>query len=177
MLIQPIINKMKVEEIKIKLPEKEGSIKKFFNACKKRKKFVDDTKEHYKKHLKKAKHDLSRAIAEFDDECWDWTIVKSYYAVHHAGNALLSKNKNQFSKDHSCLIIALKYHNLIDKSLFDKLVKVNERFSDILSLDLTFQLRKISQYNVDEWEELTREDAELILNVAKRFIKFVEEKI
>ncbi len=168
---------MKIEEIKIKLPKKEESIKKFFDNCEKRRKFVDDTKEHYKKHFKKAKHDLSRAIAEFEDKCWDWAIIMSYYGIHHAGNALISKNKNQFSKDHSCLIIALKYYDLIDKSLFDELVKINERFSDILSLDLTFQIRKISQYSVDEWEDLTEKDAELILNIAKKFIRFVEGKL
>lgn len=168
---------MKINKLEIKLPKKEDSIEKFFRGCEKRKKFIEDSKEHHKRHLKKAKHDLSRAIAEFEDECWDWTIVKSYYAIHHGGNALLSRNKNQFSKDHSCLIIALKHYDLIDTSLFDELVKINERFSDVLSLDLTFQLRKISQYSVDEWEELSKEDAELILNVAKKFIKFVEERI
>jgi len=168
---------MKIDEVKIKLPEKEESIRRFYLGCERRRKFVDDTKEHYKKHLNKAKHDLARAIAEFRDECWDWTIVKSYYAIHHAGNALLSKAKNKFSKDHSCLIIALKYHNLIGKSLFDELVNVNEKFSDTLSLDLTFQLRKICQYSVDEWESLTKDDAKLILNVAKKFIRFVEERI
>lgn len=154
---------MKIEKIGIKLPKKEKSIEKFFKNCEKRKKFVNDTEEHYKKHLKKAKHDLTRAIAEFKDECWDWTVIKAYYAIHHAGNALLSKNKNQYSKDHSCLIIALKHHNLIDEVLFEELIKINKKFSDVLS--------------VDEWEELTREDAGLIINVAKKFIKFVEEKI
>ena len=169
--------KMKFEDIKIKLPEKEDSIKNFFENCEKRKKFVNEPPEHYKNHLKKAKHDLTRAIAEFKDECWDWTIIKSYYSLHHAGNALLSKNKNIFSKDHSCLIIALKYYDLIDKSLFEELIKIDKKFSDTLSLDLMFQLRKIGQYSVDEWEDLSKEDAELILNIAKKFIKFAEEKI
>lgn len=168
---------MKIDEINIRLPKNEESIKNFFGSCEKRKKFVEDTKDHYKKYLKKAKHDLSRAKAEFEDDCWDWTIVKTYYAIHHAGNALLSKNKQQFSKDHYCLIIALKHHNLIDKSLFDDLVKINKRFSDILSLDLTFQLRKISQYSVDEWEDLNKNDAEMILNITKKFIKYVEGKL
>ena len=168
---------MKIKEIKIKLPKKEESIKKFFNSCEIRKKFVHDVKGHHKEHLKKANHDLSRAIAEFKDECWDWTIIKSYYAIHHAGNALLSKNKNLFSKDHSCLIIALKYHNLLDKSLFDELIKIDKKFSDVLSLDLTLQLRKISQYNVDEWEDLTKQDAEMILDLARKFIRFVGENI
>lgn len=168
---------MKIDEIKVKLPEREGSAAKFFLACDKRKKFIEDTENHYKQHIKKAKHDLSRAIAEFDDMCWDWTIIKAYYAVHHAGNALLSKKKKQFSKDHSCLIIALKHWDLIDKTLFDKLAKLNEQFSDVFSLDLTFQLRKISQYNVDEWEELSKEDAKLILDVTKEFITFVEGEL
>lgn len=167
---------MKIEKIEVKLPKKESSIKKFFNNCEKRKKLVIDTEEHYKKHLKKAKHDLMRAIAEFEDECWDWTVIKAYYSIHHAGNALLSKNKNVYSKDHSCLIVALKYYNLIDQALFEELTKINKKFSDVLSLDLTFQIRKIG-YSVDEWEELTKEDAELILNIAKKFVKFVEEKI
>ena len=66
---------------------------------------------------------------------------------------------------------------MIDQGLFDELSKLNDRFSDVLSLDLAFQLRKISQYSVDEWENLTKEDAELILNIAKKFIKFVETKL
>lgn len=168
---------MKIKDISVKLPQKEDSIENFFSNCINRKKFVEDTKDHYKKHLKKAKHDLARAIAEFNDGCWDWTVIKAYYSIHHAANALLSKNKNQFSKDHSCLVIALKYYNLIEESLFEDLMRINNRFSDALSLDLTFQLRKISQYNVDEWEEITEQDAKLILDISKRFIKFVEEKI
>ncbi len=168
---------MEIKEIKIKLPESKSSIDKFFNNCQDRKKFIHDTKEHYIQHLRKANHDLTRALAEFNDECWDWTIIKSYYSIHHAGNALLSKSKEVFSKDHSCLIIALKYHDLVDNKLFKSLTEINEKFSDVLSLDITFQLRKISQYNVDEWEKLTRQDAELILNVAKKFVKFVGENV
>ena len=168
---------MKIDKIKINLPEKEDAVLNFFLSCEARKKLVDDTEDHYKKHLIKAKHDLTRAIAEFEDECWDWAIVMSYYTIHHGGNALLSKNKNKFSKNHSSFIISLKHYNLIDKSLFDELADINGRFSDILSLDLAFQLRKISQYNVDEWEDLTKEDAELVLNVAKKLVKFAEGRI
>ncbi len=168
---------MKIQNISIKLPKTDESIKNFFLACSNRKKIINDVEGHYKQHIKKAKHDLTRAMAEFEGNCWDWTIIMAYYAIHHAGNALLSKKKTLFSKDHSCLIIALKYWNLIDQGLFDELSKLNDRFSDVLSLDLAFQLRKIGQYSVDEWENLTKEDAELILHIAKKFIKFVETKI
>ncbi len=167
----------KLQDVKSSLPEQEDSISRFFEGCEKRKRFVTDTPDHYKKHLAKAKHDLARATAEFEDECWDWTVVKAYYAIHHGGNAILSKHKNIFSKDHSCLIIALKQHQLIDASLFEELMELYDKFSDTLSLDLTFQLRKISQYNVDEWDGVTKEDAEMVLGVAKKFIKFVEGKV
>lgn len=168
---------MKIDKINIKLPEKEVSINRFFLNCEKRKKLIRDTADHYKQHLKKAKHDLSRAMADFEDQCWDWTVIKAYYAIHHAGNALLSKKKELFSKDHSCLIIALKHWDLISKDLFEELMQLHEVFADTFSLDLTFQLRKISQYNVDEWEDITEEDASLILNVAKKFIQFTEKQI
>ena len=168
---------MKIEEMKIKLPKKEKSIENYFKSCKKRRKFVTSNPERSLKHLKKAKHDLNRAVAEFEDNVWDWSIIKSYYSIHHAGNALLLKNKGFFSKDHSCLIIALKVFNLIDKELFLKLKHIYERFSDVLSLDLTFELRKISQYSVDEWEDLTKEDANKVLELAKEFVLYVEGKI
>src|SRR4030067_632636 len=166
---------MEVDQVKIKIPKKKEKIEKFYNNCEKRKKFINDPENHYKKRLKKSKHDLSRAISEFDQKCWDWTITKAYYAIHHAGNALFSKRRGKYSKDHSCLIVALKHLNLIDDNLFKDLAKIHERFSDVFSLDITFQLRKISQYDVDEWESLTREDARTVLNVAEKFVKHAED--
>ncbi len=161
-------------EIKSNLPKKEKYIRKYFENCCKRKKFIEAERKFYDKHLKKAKHDLYRAIKEFEDDCWDWTIIKAYYSIHHAGNSLLLNKEGIFCKDHSCLIIALKINNLIDEKLFKELEKVDERLSDTLGLDLTFQLRKISQYNVNEWEHLTKEDANLVVSVAKKFVSFVE---
>lgn len=144
------------ENLKSKLPGKDKKISRFFNGCNSRKKFVKDTEGHYMTRLEKAKHDLSRARADFNDGCWDWTIIKAYYAIHHAANCLLSYKRGVFSKDHACLIIALKYYDLVGEGLFKELNKIDERFSDILSLDITFQLRKIGQYGVDEWKELDK---------------------
>jgi len=166
-----------LDKVKIKLPTKESSIENFFCNCEKRKKFVNDSENYHEKRLKKSKHDLNAAISEFKQKNWDWTIVKAYYAIHHAGNALLSKNKKLFSKDHSCLIIALKYHNLIDSTLFEKLTKIASEFQDTLSIDLAFELRKIGQYDVDKWEELTEDDSKKVLDIAKEFVSYVEGKI
>jgi len=168
---------MKMDKIKIKLPKTDEGIVNYFKNCEKRGKFIKDTSGHYKSHLKKAKHDLKRAIKEFNDECWDWTIIKAYYAIFHTGNALLSKKKKLFSKDHSCLIIALKYWNLIDEDFFSKLMDIYENFSDTISIDLTFQMRKISQYDVDLWEQLTETDASMILELANEFVSYTEGKI
>lgn len=168
---------MNIDDVKVKIPKTKEGLENFFKNCKKRNRFVDDTKNHYRKHIKKAKHDLNRALYEFYDGCWDWTIIKSYYSIFHAGNALLSKNKQIFSKDHSCVIIALKYWNLIDKNIFTKLIKTHEWFSDIVNIDITFQLRKISQYDVDLWEDITKENAEEILELAKKFVSYAEDKL
>jgi uncharacterized protein (UPF0332 family) len=166
-----------LDEIKIKLPEREKSIEKFYCNCRKRKKFVEDLEDYYKKRLKKSKHDLSAAVSEFKEKNWDWTVVKAYYAIHHAGNTLLSRKKGVFSKDHSCLIIALKYNNLVDKAIFEKLSKIVNRFQDTLSIDIAFELRKIGQYDVEKWEEITEEDAKKIIDIAKEFTSFVEGEI
>ena len=165
---------MRADKIKIRLPVKDDGIRRFYENCNKRRKFIEYTKENYKKHLEKAKHDLYRAIREDEDRCWDWTVIKVYYAIHHAANALLLKKRGCFCKDHSCLIVALKYYNLIEENLFKELSELHESLFDTIGLDLTFQLRKISQYDVDEWENITEKDAFLLISIAKKFISFVE---
>lgn len=166
-----------IKNIKIKIPKTEEAIKNSFLSCEKRKKFVKDTDEQYKKRLKKAKHDLTAAMAEYERQVWDWTIIKAYYSIHHAANALFSKKKGLFSKDHVCLLIALKFNNLIKKEFFDELVSIAEDFSDALSMDILFEMRKIGQYDVEKWEELEKNDAEKILQIAKKFVSYVEEEI
>ncbi|MEK6951844.1 MAG: HEPN domain-containing protein [Nanoarchaeota archaeon] len=165
---------MEIKDLKIKLPKEKKSIGKFYGNCEKRKKFVAIDKENHKKHLKKAKHDLYRAEREYEDKCWDWTVIKAYYSIHHTANSLLLRKKGFFCKDHSCLIISLKYHNLINDDFFKELSDLHESLSDILGLDLTFQLRKLGQYDVNEWENITEKEAALIISIAKKLISFVE---
>jgi len=168
---------MVIEKIKSKLPKKDESLQKVFEFCTKRKKIIQDTEGHSLARLEKAKHDLSRAFEEIKANSFDWTVIKAYYAIHHAGNALLSKKRQEFSKDHQCLIVALHHFNLIPSNLFQELKKIDERFSDVLSLDIGFELRKISQYGVDGWKEISRKDAEMLLDVARKFVEFVESQV
>ena len=161
-------------EIEKKLPNNPEKIKNYYENCERRHKYVEGIKEHADKHLRKAKHDLSRAIKELEDSCWDWTVIKAYYSIFHAGNYLLLKNKSFFCKDHSCLLIALEHHKLINESLYKELSAIHENLSNIFGFDLTFQLRKLGQYDVYEWEEITEDDAKLIVLIAKKFIQFAE---
>ena len=165
---------MAIEDIKVELPLKENKIKKFYNNCKSRKKFIEFDPRFAEAHLRKARHDLFRAIKEFEDNCWDWTVVKAYYAIHHAGNYILLKKEGKICKDHSCLIIALQYHELISYEVSRELEKLHESLSNALGLDLAFQLRKISQYDVIEWEKITKQDAEVVINIAKKILEIAE---
>lgn len=168
---------MVIESVEMKLPKSGEGIKNHFGNCQERGKLIPDSPEHYKRHLKKAKHDLARAAREFEDGCWDWTIIKAYYAIHHSANALLSKTKGLVSKDHNCLIVSLRFWNLIDEKLFSSLASIYDRFSDIGGIDLTFQLRKIGQYDVDKWEELTKGDASKVLEFAGLFVGYAEDAL
>jgi uncharacterized protein (UPF0332 family) len=168
---------MVLEEIGSKLPTREDSIKAYYETCVSRKKFININASEAILHLEKAKHDLSRAIKEFEDDCWDWTIIKAYYSIHHAANALLIKKAKMFSKDHICLIVALKHLGLIPNEFYEELRKLHSKFSDFTAFEIAYSLRKVSQYDVVKWKELSKEDAELVLEFAKKFVKFVEELI
>lgn len=168
---------MVIEDLRSNLPIKEKQIKNFFDSCSNREKFIKLENSEYNLHLEKAKHDLQRAIKEFEDDCWDWTIIKAYYSIHHAGNTLLIKKKGLFSKDHLCLIVALKYFNLVPDKFYKELGNVYSSFSDYFAFELTYSLRKISQYDVVKWKKLNRKDAKLILALAKRFVSFVEGEV
>jgi uncharacterized protein (UPF0332 family) len=159
------------------LPKRKDSIRAFYESCVSRKSFIKIDTMDAIAHLEKAKHDLHRAIKEFEDDCWDWTIIKAYYSIHHAANALLIKKMGIFSKDHICLIIALKYFELIPDEFYNKLRKFHSKFSDYSAFEIVYSLRKISQYNVAKWRKVTKKDAELILDFAKMLVKFVEEVV
>lgn len=168
---------MMIEELKSKLPRRKKSVKSFFKSCFSRKLFIKAENSESILHLEKAKHDLQRAIKEFEDDCFDWTIIKSYYAIHHAANALLVKKQEMFSKDHICLIIALRNFNLISDGFYQELRNMYSKFSDFAAFEITYFLRKISQYDVVKWKKITKDEAGIVLSFAKKFVAFVEGEI
>ena len=168
-----IHNKM-LEKIVPKLPKTKEAIARAFENCSK--KFVTVSNEEFKAHLEKSKSDLASISNDYVKNSWDWVIVKAYYAIHHAANALLVKFNGFYSKDHICAILALKYSELLPETLYQKLRKINAKFEDFTAFDVSYILRKISQYDVTEWKALSKQDAESICAFAKEFVAFVEER-
>jgi len=135
---------------------------------------VDISRDAYTDHLAMAKDDLISLKADFDKDNWRLVITKSYYAVFHATNALLIRKLGFYAKDHMCAVYALKKENLLHESLYLELGKIYERFSDIFGFAIMFEARKLSQYDVTKWKELTKEDADTAKNFAQKYISFVE---
>lgn len=165
---------MVIEDVVPQLPQKEERIKKAYENC--QEKFVSVNTEEFSAHLEKAKSDLANVEADFLKEAWDWAIIKSYYSIHHAINALLIKEKGFYSKDHICAILALKFFELIKPEIYDKLRAINAKFSDFTGFDVTYTLRKISQYDVRKWKQLSRKDADSVYSLAKEIVVFVEQR-
>ena len=162
------------EEINIKFPKDEKKIVKAFESCKIRNKFIEIPKDSYKEHLEMAKDDLVSLNYDFNKENWRWTIIKSYYSIFHATNALLINKLGFFSKDHLCAILALKYKDLMNDNIYLELGKIYEKFSDIFGFALMFEARKLSQYSVTKWKNLTKKEADIAKRFAKKFVSYVE---
>lgn len=165
-----------IEDIIPTLPKKKEGIEKSYKNCEESRKYTILSKEEFKSHLEKAKSDLSRIQVDYDDEAWDWVIIKAYYAIHHAINALLIKFLGFYSKDHFCAILALKNFELIPQDAYEKLRKISTKFSDFTGFEVSYSLRKLGQYDVEKWKQLSREDALKIYDFTREFVSFVERR-
>ncbi len=164
------------EEINVKFPKDDLRIKKSFENCETRKRFVKVPKDSCTNHLDMAKDDLVALKTDLDNKNWRWVITKSYYAIFHATNALLINKLGFYSKDHLCAVIALKKENLISEELYSELGLIYERFSDIFGFAIMFEARKLSQYDVEKWRDLTKKDAIIARDFANKYVGFVESE-
>ncbi len=165
-----------IENIISTLPRNKESVYKGFCNCRKLKKYILVSEKEFAPHLEKAKSDLSKIRADFENEAWDWVVIKSYYSIHHAINALLIRFQGFYSKDHFCAILALKNFDLVPSDIYEKLRKISTKFSDFTGFEISYSLRKIGQYDVIRWKQLSKEDASKIYNFTKEFVAFVEKR-
>lgn len=167
---------MVLEELDSRLPTDENDVKNAYASCEARKKFVEIDKSEFTVYLEKSKSDLERVEADYKTGGWDWVVVKSYYSMHHAANALLARFHGVFSKDHTCAILALKALELIPDDFYERLRVIHSKFSDFTAFDLTYLMRKVGQYDVHRWKEIDRNDADMIYSLAKEFVGFAERR-
>lgn len=162
------------DSIEVRFPIEAKSVASAFESCQERKRFVEVSSDSFQGHLDLAKDDLTALTADYEKSNWRWVIIKAYYAVFHATNALLIKKSNYYSKDHICAVLALKKEGLLSDVLYAELREVYERFSDIFGFALLFEARKLSQYDVTKWKELTEKDAMLAKEFALKYVSYVE---
>ena len=98
------------------IPKTEEKLEKEYERCKKS--FVAVNKESYIHYKNEAYSDLQSAEK---DESSKWAITKAYQSLFLMCNALLVKNLGSYSKDHSCIIIALLKNNILTKETLDKI--------------------------------------------------------
>jgi len=167
---------MVIEEVVPQLPQKPERVRAAYGNCASLGKFVGVQAGEFSSHLEKAKSDLRSVDADFSREQWDWAIVKSYYAIHHAMNALLIKERGFYSKDHLCAILALTFFDVLPSGLYSELREIHAKFADFTGFDVMYSLRKIGQYDVRKWKQLSRSDAESVYLLAKKIVPFIEER-
>jgi uncharacterized protein (UPF0332 family) len=79
------------------------------------------------KELDTAASDLNRAYKTFDDGDYKWATIQMYYAMFHAGRAMIySRNLREHS--HFCLIEAISNSSIKPKISSPKLYQANKTF-------------------------------------------------
>jgi len=115
--------------------------------------------------LEKAKNDLETAGLNFNDNKLSQSINRSYYAMFHAARSLLALDKFD-SKKHTGVISFFNQHYI-------KTGKIEPKYSKMLTA--AFKIRNKSDYN--DFYIAAREDAQIQLGNAKKFLKRLEEYI
>ncbi len=162
------------QEIHVKLPRTIRRQERAYTSCEKRGRFVIVDRGSFTGHLELAKDDLVALKADLEHNNWRWAIIKSYYAIFHATNALLVHELDFYSKDHLCAVIALKRKELILESLYTELGSIYEQFSDIFGFAVLFEARKLSQYDTEKWRDIGEQEAMISRDFARRFVSFAE---
>ena len=126
---------------------------------------VDRVHDLSKYRMEKAKDDLETSEIMLKNKKYSQSINRSYYAMFHAIRSLLALNKFD-SQKHSGIISYFNNH-------FVKSGKINVEYSKLITT--AFKIRNDSDYK--DYYVITRLDAELQFENAKKFIKAIQEFI
>jgi uncharacterized protein (UPF0332 family) len=116
------------------IPKDDKKLNKEYQRC--RKSFVKVDKESYIHYKNEAYSDLQSAEK---DESEKWAITKAYQSLFLMCNALLVRNLGFYSKDHSCVIIALLKNNILTEETINK---INDMLNEKKKLLSEFKPKK-----------------------------------
>ncbi len=114
-------------------------------------------KKLVQKELTIARSDLSDAKAGFAAQRYKWSTIQGYYAMFHAGRALVY-SRGYREKSHYCLAVALQAL-FVDENLMEA-----RAARDFLN---AMNLREAADYE----SEFSESGAEAVIASAQRFIK------
>jgi len=127
-------------------------------------------------HIDKAHKNLRAMKIMFENDLFDWTIICGYYAMYHAGLAVLFKIGIRASA-HYCAIAAFKEFYVKRGKVRPEYITYIKRAKQLEqkyanTLEKAQEDRVVDQYGI---EVLTNDDAEWILEDAKDFVLKIEE--
>jgi uncharacterized protein (UPF0332 family) len=130
-----------------------------FRQCLENKKIIPFArgKNLVKKELTDAESDLSDAKAGYENERYKWSTIQAYYAMFHAGRALVY-SRGYREKSHYCLAVALR-------ALFVEEGQIEAKFAqDFLN---AMNLRQAADYEA----EFSQSGAKAVITSAEKFIE------
>ncbi|MFH1751542.1 MAG: HEPN domain-containing protein [archaeon] len=156
------------------IPKTLEKLKNAVKNCEEQNVFRKASKEDAGKFLAKSQEDLFFAENLLDENKLDWAIMACYRSMYLAGTALLVYYKQEYSKDHGCLVIAI-----LDILKNEKPVKQIQKVKRILEeeveeLEKIRRIRNMCQYQLHEIDE---SKAKKCVNEAGKFLKIIEEVV
>lgn len=152
---------------KSRIPRTEKALQKSYLHCEKQGKFKAVEKASYSDYFQRAQKDLASAERDLQAGDFHWARIKAYQSLFHLLNAILVKHLGYFSKDHSCVIVALMQNNLLTadsasqlRLLTEKVIKhatARDIYDDIDEFRIQ---RNFALYKPKSWEDVKKEDVQ-----------------
>ena|SRR3989338_3088337 len=150
-----------------RIPSTEKALQQSYLSCEKRGKFKQVGRASYSDYFQRAQKDLISAERDLQAGDFHWARIKAYQSLFHLLNAILVKHWGYFSKDHSCVIVALMQNNLITADIAARLHLLTEKTikgataQDIYGDIDEFRIqRNFALYKPKAWENVKKEDVE-----------------
>ncbi len=139
-----------------------------FEKCRKKRKLVKISyaEDLIDQEIQEAQKDLAISRESFQNNYYKWSIIQGYYAMFHAGKALLL-SKGYREKSHYCLCVGLR-HLFVETNLLPVTI--------VEALSLAKALREAADYRGEyskETAEEVVENAGILVQKATEILKSI----